>query len=87
MSLFMKGPKISGNRTQRSNSHGTLMQSGHTKYFASESRLLASDSAKLARTKFRTKRHTGDPAMLIVLFVATFAFLSLAFVPSLTLDD
>jgi hypothetical protein len=63
------------------------MQSRHTKYFASEPRLRASDSAKLARTNFARKRHTGDPAMLIVLFVATFALLSLAFVPALTLDD
>jgi hypothetical protein len=45
--------------------------------------LLASDSAKLARSNFAGKRHTGDPAMLIVLFVATFALLSLAFVPAL----
>ena len=49
--------------------------------------MLASDSAKLARSNFAGKRHTGDPAMLIVLFVATFALLSLAFVPALTLDD
>jgi hypothetical protein len=43
--------------------------------------------AKLARINSAGERHKGDHDMLIVLFVATFALLSLAFVPGLSFDD
>ena len=97
MSLFMRLPNSQKSRKGTQNLRESAPEIRQTWNFdakPSHKNILHRSHASLPQTlpswralNFARKRHTGDPAMLIVLFVATFALLSLAFVPALTLDD